>query len=119
MALDEDAAWSRSQMRTIGRLSCALAALLCFSEAAKALCVKHVGGFSDRSLAVASDAALAAWVAAAQTRGPDFGNWAKARHMEVTCRKVIAGSGPRRGPRWVCEASGSTSDVIGGEDCPR
>ena len=88
-------------------------------SSAEARCVKHAGGASERDIAQSSAKALAAWVQDAKKRGPGFGEWAKAKNMEVTCKKVIAGSGKARGPRWVCEASGSTTDIVGGESCPK
>lgn len=97
----------------------AAAFIIMAASTAEARCVKHTGGASERDIASSSEKALAAWVADARKRGPGFGEWAKAKNMEVTCRKVIAGSGRARGPRWVCEATGSSSDVVGGENCPK
>lgn len=94
-------------------------AVACLSGTAEARCVKHRGGASERDIAQSSAKALAAWVADASKRGPTFAEWARAKNMEITCRKVIAGSGRARGPRWVCEATGSSSDVVGGEPCPK
>lgn len=99
--------------------SAAVLATFLLAAAAEARCVKHTGFGSERDIAQSSANALAGWVADATKRGPGFAEWAKAKNMEVTCKKVVAGSGRARGPRWVCEASGSSTDVVGGENCPR
>ena len=98
-------------------LTCALTIL--GAAAAEARCVKHVGGGGGRDIGAASAQALAAWVKDASRRSADAANWSKAKNMEVTCKKVITGSGPARGPRWNCEATGSSTDVVGGEPCPK
>lgn len=93
--------------------------LLCAATAAEARCVKHTGASNGKSIATASAAALTAWVEDARKRGPEFADWAKAKNMEVACKKVISGSGRARGPMWMCEATGSSTDVAGGENCPK
>lgn len=97
----------------------AILATCLLAAPAEARCVKHVGGGGGREIGAASAQALAEWVKDARKRSADAANWSKAKNMEVTCRKVIAGSGPARGPRWNCEATGSSSDVVGGENCPK
>lgn len=114
----KEATARRTMARTLVTLVVACA-VIGLSTSADARCVKHTGGASERDIASSSAKALAAWVAEARKRGPEFGDWAKARNMDVNCHKVIAGSGRARGPRWVCEASGSSSDVVGGEACPK
>ncbi len=98
-------------------LTCALTIL--GAVAAEARCVKHVGGGGGRDIGAASAQALAAWVKDASRRSADAANWSKAKNMEVTCKKVITGSGPARGPRWNCEATGSSTYVAGGKPCPK
>lgn len=107
----------KSNVLAIAALATTLAAW--GSAPADARCVKHTGGASERDIASSSERALAAWVKDAAKRSANAANWSKAKNMEVHCRKVIAGSGRARGPRWVCEATGSSSDVIGGENCPK
>ncbi len=106
-------------MKYIALIAGLAAVVSVFATSAEARCIKHTGGASERDIAQSSAKALAAWVGEAQKRGPSFGEWAKAKNMEVTCKKVITGSGKARGPRWVCEATGSTTDIVGGESCPK